>query len=705
MPNTVTSRLAHLIPCADKMSINRKCEFICNTLYYSSGQPLNIDEIIEMQETLLGIKMYIDDVEEGLGQLEQVGHVDRYDDKYSLSDEAKRSIENNRFDQNKLKDTVINKWVNERIKSNYPNFSPKDVDEIIQDLLKFLEDLFIYHGMQSINLLNNHKFEEFDVPTIISNLPERANRISNIRENEFRIFLGLGDDNVREFLHNYIQKTYIYMTVVCDPQILAVLKKRLKNKIIYFDSNTIYRLLGLQGEKRQNILKSVVSLCHEYELSLRIHNQTFHELKRRIKYDSDYLMKHSYDVELAKVAARHYHTVENYVTTFWDQSEKNGVTMEAFIERYNNFDLLLGEYHIIIEEEPTDLPDDFKKNVNELKAKLRKIKTRHDKSEKALEHDAYSLVLIELLCKGYYKFIDYPAWLLTSDSSVIKYYELKSNNESITPKEILPPHLIQLLQFTTTTTNLDYEQAYVNIFTKKFIKCEMLKNNISSGTIHEILGIINMHRGDKPDIAKKILSNTLLMKKYKNFENDEKMKYKLINSEIDELNEQRIRSIEDKYVNIEKNYDNISCSISNLSDTLAQSAITMADEFDSLLSEVITVKDKVSSLDNYKKEVSEALDNVNKQMRIIKSFSIIVLPAILFLYSLFTDGYYRISILIISLLAIMVSCLAIYHIYYSIKRDDVKKTASTIIKCLQYVLTATAASLTLFQYYINHFKH
>jgi hypothetical protein len=488
------------------------------------------------------------------------------------------------------------------------------------------------------------------------------------------------------------------MTVVCDPDILTKLKNRLRNKIIYLDSNVVYRLLGLQGERRQNILKSVVSLCHEYELSLKIHYQTFRELKRRIKYDSEYLTQYSYDAELAKIAASHYHTVENYITTYWEESKK-GVTKEAFIERYNNFELLLGEYNVVIEKEKSILPNDLERKLIDVKSKLKKIRANHKKTDKALEHDAYLLVYLEYLCEKYNSFIDYPAWLLTSDSSVIKYYEQESKSEEKTPYALLPGQMIQLLQFTTTTTNLDYEQAYVNIFTKNFIKCEMLNNDITSETIHEILGYINVHQGDRPELAEKILSNTLLMKKYQSHDND-RMKMIIINEQVNELNAHRIKSIEDKIDDTDRVLSDIKNSISKMAASIDETSTTKVIAHETLLSEVSAITSKVNSLDDLKNNVNKALNNVNSQIRLIKSLGIIILPAILFLYSLFNEGYYRIPMLVISLLALIVSCITIYHIYYSIKKDDVKKTAINVFKCLQLLTTITAAALALYQYYV-----
>jgi hypothetical protein len=193
------------------MSINRKCEFICNTLFYQDGIPLDINEIIQLQNRLLGINMYIDDVEESLAQLDKDGHVNKSDEKYSLSFEARRSIEINSKNQNDLKDAVINKWLNDHIRKKYSFFSPRDLEDISHDLLEFLEELFIHHGIQSVNSLMFGKIEEFDVPTIISKLPKRSAKITDIRESEFRLFLGLDDVQVKKFLHYYNQKSYIYI--------------------------------------------------------------------------------------------------------------------------------------------------------------------------------------------------------------------------------------------------------------------------------------------------------------------------------------------------------------------------------------------------------------------------------------------------------------------------------------------------------------
>jgi hypothetical protein len=507
-------RMAHLVPCSIDLSVDIKGDLITNTLFLAN-KAIGISEILSIQEQLLGVKMAYDEIKDALRILYNKAIVVENGTKYVLSSEVHEQLNRRATVQNKLEENVIQRWINEDIIPNYPELELEEISELKEDILTFLNTLFIRHGTESIQLVSGDVglVEDMDIQSVLKALPQCSGRLLTVRAQEFERFLSFDDADTVRFLRSLIDRAVTYLTVVCDPQIIETLETRIKDKLIYLDSNVVYRLLGLQGNQRQHVVESVVSLCQKFGLSLRVHSVTINELKQRMKYDSNILRRYPVPRDLAAIGAK-YLSEENYVSTYWYEARDKGISVEDFISYYSHIEDHLKVHNIIVEYEEIELPHNFEEMKRELISdfcRTENPEAEHKKSTSALEHDAHLLALVKYLQKGTNSFIDCAAWLLTTDRSIIKVLKSNPLYKDRPPCALMPSQLLQILRF-VTPANEEYDNAFLGLFTRSYITSGL---HISNEIIQEILGRIAKHRGS-PTLAEKILSDDLIMRRYTN---------------------------------------------------------------------------------------------------------------------------------------------------------------------------------------------
>ncbi|GAB6109832.1 hypothetical protein [Fusibacter bizertensis] len=338
-----------------------------------------------------------------------------------------------------------------------------------------------------------------------------------------------------------VDKALRYLVLVCDPSILDKIKERLHGKTVYLDSSVIYRLVNLQGRKREKIIRDVVELCNEFSISLKISKMTLLELQRRISYDSSVLKKFNIPVSLQKIGYK-YSTTENFITTYWYEGSKNGISVDDFINHYKNIDIILETEGIVVEKEFPVNHEAILSEANKNSSKMRQIIERNyrDKSDNAITHDCYMLEMVKHSrndCQ--INFIDCGIWFLTTDHMVLKtqdvFPDLTINN---LPLAILPSHLLQLLRFVRAKDD-KFDEMFIDVFSTSTTFSSV---NLSPYVIQEILGRLSKY-SKSSKLAEKILTNSVFTKKF----------------ELTEKNEEREELVheifEDEYEILESEYE------------------------------------------------------------------------------------------------------------------------------------------------------
>lgn len=509
-------RLAHLVQCSQDLSVDLQEDLIINALFQSNSA-LTVKEIESSLEEILGLQMNCTEIEKGIVSLLSRGLVLEQKSKYILSFDANENIKRIANQLPDLENKILNNWADSYLSPRYPDLNADQIGQLKVELVSFLNELFLRHGASSVELLGGSITDEasLGVSNIIESVSANAPELRQLRSIEFPVFLGSTDADTIRYLSTLIAKAISYLSIVCDPQVLKTLDQSIRGKIVYWDTNIIYRLFGLQGKQRFEVMESVVTLCKDFGLSLRVTSSTVDELRRRIHFDSRVLRDYPVPKNLASVGIK-YISDENFVSTYWYEAKGKGISVKDFIDYYNHVPEILEEKGIMIDTDETNVSQKTRERINDLQSSLRKYveansSPRQDyyKSTSAIEHDAILIGLVESKNDAGTSFLNSPAWILTADKGITGYVKSDPILRNRPPFVLLPSQLIQILSF-IRPADQQFDKTFLGIFSRSFIPSQL---TVSNDTIHEILGRIAKYQGT-PLLADKILSDNLLVQKY-----------------------------------------------------------------------------------------------------------------------------------------------------------------------------------------------
>lgn len=559
----MVNRLAHFVPGTNDVSSVNKGELLISAIYNAKSS-VGIKKLKKIINNDYGINIHSNELNKLIDKLLRENIIIKGSNKYELSPKYTQKISNSISEEEKLTEKVLDEWVKKDILPKYPDLETKQILDLKKQLVLFLKNLFIKHGIESLSLIMpdiKSSKDNLNLQSVITNLStnkSNSNKLNEIESVEFPNFFSYDNIDRKMFILNLVDKAFRYLTIVCDPEILKSIKKQLKNKVIYLDSNVVYRLVNLQGMQRKKSIEEVISICQKYDIELRISYKTLNELQRRLNYDAKVLKKYPVPRNLASVGIK-YLTQENYVSTYWYESTQNNISVEDFIEHYKHIDLLLEEENIIVEKEAIDNESEFEENINKIESQIRldqNPNADYQKSDMSIRHDAYNLAMVNYLRgDSVYNFLDSNTWFMTTDHSLISFQD---NNYHMTdiPIAILPSQLVQMLRV-VTPANKEFDEAFIDLFSRAITPTE---NILSNENIQEILSRIGKYKGSSK-IAERILMDKLFRKRYINCESEGEKdelihdaltdKIMDIENEMEEVNKkaEREKNLKEKFKN------------------------------------------------------------------------------------------------------------------------------------------------------------
>lgn len=600
MEETVSLRLAHLVPCGNNLATDVTANLILNALYQCPN-PMSVDALLGSIQNSFGVSLPLERLEKSLNILIEQGQVIEAGCSYVLSSQSTRQLQVLHKEQMELEISAISSWLERLMQSGSYSLNDDEAQTLADDLVAFLNSLFVKHGAESIHLINGteNSVIDFDVPGALACLPERNGKLTGIRQMEFPRFLITSVSSEIRFLVNLIEKAVTYLSGVCDPCVVNLLRERLRNKRVYLDTNVAYRLLGLQGAKNQMAIETTVSLLNDYGVRTLLHERTVSELQNRLVYDAAMLKQRSICPDLAEVGSK-YRSDDNYISTYWAATSRTGISVQDFIAHYEHFMDILQQHGVEPDTDDTRPPPNSEARPNELENALRKTYVPRDiygKSDSAFEHDAHILSFMESSCGSVSpSVVSSPVWFVTADRSLISFVRSASYTGPLKTLVILPSQLLEVLQF-TVPANEQYEQCFLNLFAQSYIPSY---SRLPNHTIHDILGRINMYRGT-PRLAETILSDELLMRRYDAISEDE-----------DEIRDEFVHdALLEKSREIEKELEYVRSTMESDADTISSlSSCLVASE-----TKTLKIQEQAEEAKTNEKRALEALEQDRKRNR------------------------------------------------------------------------------------------
>lgn len=163
-------------------------------------------------------------------------------------------------------------------------------------------------------------------------------QLMNKEYSKIQIGSTLGDftSEERECINSFLEweneskDQFVYSTISCcfDYCMLTIKKDNkvyqnvFSNKAFYLDANIIFRLMGLNNEHRQNVIKSFVAKCKEASITLKYTNFTMNEVSDTIDHYVDAIEKLLGKQSPISTEAMKSMTNKNFNIDFYDQYVK-----------------------------------------------------------------------------------------------------------------------------------------------------------------------------------------------------------------------------------------------------------------------------------------------------------------------------------------------------------------------------------------------
>lgn len=397
---------------------------------------------------------------------------------------------------------------------------------------------------------------------------------SNNEKNLINEFLNWNDSKKDQFVCNAVTCGLDYCMLGLKKD-NTLLRNVFKGKVFYFDTNIIFRLMGVNKEKRKNSIEAFVNKCKAANITIKCTNITLGEIYKTIEHRTYQIKKIFQDKQPLNIAAiksldpiyPNLDFINEYINWTNKSTNKAG-DYEGFI-KYLKF-----KAHAIVNEFSLESfssynKGDTKNEFSSLEQSLYEFKSyKHkdvSKETVSVDIENYMLVLKKYSSKNRLNITDANYYIITADHLFTDWASAQMTN--VIPIVMLPSVWYSILLKFHGRTNDDYKAF------SSFLNFRLSSGEYDNNKTDEILSLVA--EMDEPnEIKNKIIfeiSNNII--EYRKQQKDTKeiveitsksVLEKIVKEKIDEnnmmwtgkydndLGEQRFAFEKEKYENKEK---------------------------------------------------------------------------------------------------------------------------------------------------------
>lgn len=456
---------------------------------------------------LWGLQVELDELRTVVETLAGAGLVSRAHGGFSLSDTASADLEARAAATAETERVALDEW-RTSVEALIPDLTDEEFVELRQDLSDWLNRIVVHHGVEAALLLYPEEvraaklFDKIDQEP----LPERRNRLGNIREEVLRTFVRQATPAQRTFLANRLNTAFYLTVLTLDPQARVLAQMRADGRRIYLDTNFLYAVLGKAGVLEVESAHRLLALTSELGIALAVTPWTVAELRKSIQTARNNAQRHVRDPRLAQVMLALCGD-KGYGEAFWRDYAQSGVRVEDWFDRAEHFADDLDRLNIDVVPDGCPAVDARAEDVAEYAALLDRILAvgRH---ETVLEHDAKHRLLIERLRgEGNILFSTARFWFLTQDGRLPRYAQLMPDPEDpppVLPFCISPSAWVQIVRALTPRTE-NYEETVVGLLTSPYVG---YRSSIDQRVVREVVARMDEYDDASPELAIAVLEDT-----------------------------------------------------------------------------------------------------------------------------------------------------------------------------------------------------
>lgn len=428
------------------------------------------------------------------------------------------------------------------IEEFYKHSSLTDEGISLTEYIRLIEN-FLY----TIFIQNLEKSQSFFNRTIeMSKLVEQYN-FDNKQKEYINMFLEYDSLEKDRAIFNIGSWAIEYITINGGIDLNSQLNN-ITEKTLYLDTNVLFRMIGIDGERRQNRLYEFLRRCHNCGQTLKISKMVMDEYQKSLETGVNHIRRIPDHVKFIKPIensiVQHYYRTNNIsidlflaeIDTLFKSFVKD---LKIEIETYDFYKLANGKDRAEIDSCSASIKE-YKRHMNDYQSKP----------------DASNIVYIKKLRGEHYKNINESKFFfLTVDKTLANWEQEKSEGCPITMR---PSDWLTLLLNYVTRTNDDYK-AFVS-FIHTVIHTDHKEPDVVLAMLEGISKIAS-----KLENQEEIYTNLISMKY------EEMLKIESYDQKVEFARDSANEYLEKRIINLEKSIDESSKAMNEMRSELERS--------------------------------------------------------------------------------------------------------------------------------------
>jgi len=489
----------------------------------------SVREIFAKTKIIVNFPFEIDEVIESLERLSEKGKI-HYgggmadDAQYRMEVALISQLRTQVKEQEKFEKQVLGNWQQD-VSQRHSDLSHQDLKDLTGDLSIYTLRVLSQHAVESVSLYYGDNQDIWDLIGNLADesmkdiLPERSDKIEEIRAREFPLFFRNAPAERKKYLIGKMNSVFILYLLQLDPTCAALAKKQIPGGTLYLDTNFVYRLVGLQGESLKASTRRLQELSNALGYKMVVTPRTIEEYK--ISLDSFLRKARSVPRMLPELAAAALEVTEDedILTAYWHRICSRGISVDPriFYEYFFQVEQILFELGIEI------VNDAAQKFVTEHDAELaREEKILEDIANQygyyirhvdIINHDAFHRLLMLQLRAGTQdtSFIEIRYWFLTCDSKLPKYDRIARSGTGIkTPFCVLASHWLQAIRPFSPAID-GFEPIEIDMLDSPLFRTYKAP---PPELVNEIMGRLMMREDFSPKAAVKMILNKQFLEQF-----------------------------------------------------------------------------------------------------------------------------------------------------------------------------------------------
>ena len=490
-----------------------KEDLIVATLAETDGMSESITACADNMATLWRLKY--DDLElaDALGHLIHEQKVIReHDGSLHLTSSERERLEAAAEESNAVEAAAMSEW-HETLRRRWPGLTDAECKQFEEDLHTFLAVLQRRHGAEAALLAypddpGAKELLEAANP-MLSALGDDANR--ERREWAITLFMREATEAQKRFLAANLNTAYFVAALTIDPSGAQLVQQLIKGQRVYFDTNFIYRLLGVQGPRYVKSAETILKATQAAGYECAVTPWTINEYRESLDRSRKFLERYPIPPEEFAAVAADAVTVEDFVTSYWREVRSTKLNVHDYVTYHMEVETHLKDRGIErIDTGVIDI-DRWKERIGSEVSMLERVLSK-EKHVEVLEHDVKHRLLIQKLRgHGNRSVANAGYWFVTHDRALPRYDLLAQRSEELPSRTlqfcVSAGAWFQLVEGLRPKTE-DFAQTLADVVASPYLHP---RTSITKRSAQAVSARAALHRDASPELAARLFMNSALM--------------------------------------------------------------------------------------------------------------------------------------------------------------------------------------------------